>query len=84
MPAEVRLICAYDDPDSFHRYKEMQISAIGGDSPTEKASRDSDDFDNEERPYSTSLVAIDQSAITGESLAVLFPRLRTNKFTVYG
>ncbi|KAL2004481.1 hypothetical protein VTN00DRAFT_3483 [Thermoascus crustaceus] len=70
VPAEVRLICGYDDPGSFQRYKEMQKPTIGVESPTEQDSRGSDEFDNDQRPYSPSLVAIDQSAITGESLAV--------------
>lgn len=75
-------MCAYDDPGSFQRYKEMQKPTIGVESPTEKESRESDEFDNDQRPYSSSLVAIDQSAITGESLAVL--SLSTQKYcTVY-
>ena len=61
------MICAYDNPDGFENYKEMQNSPID----TSSAEKDFEDGDEgEEKKYGVSIVAIDQSAITGESLAV--------------
>lgn len=61
------MICAYDDPDGFERYKEQQNS-LSGDTPAEKSEEDS--THEKESAWGSSIVAIDQSAMTGESLAV--------------
>ena len=65
VPADVRLICAYDKPENFERYKEY-MATLGDDSLKEK----DDENDDVEHHTGVSLVAVDQSAITGESLAV--------------
>ncbi|KAE8374381.1 plasma membrane H+-ATPase Pma1 [Aspergillus bertholletiae] len=66
VPGEARLICAYDDPQGFDRYNEQQCS-LTNESSKEKA-EDSDG--DKEGAWGSSIVAIDQSAMTGESLAV--------------
>lgn len=67
VPAEARLICAYDDPDGFRRYKEQQTS-FEDNASSEKS--DEDSTHRKEEAWGSSIVAIDQSAMTGESLAV--------------
>ena len=67
VPGEARLICSYDDPEGFERYKEQQNS-LSDDRPTEKS--DEDSTHEKESAWGSSIVAIDQSAMTGESLAV--------------
>jgi len=62
---ECRLICSYDNPAGFEEYKEMITDPEGYHS---KNHTDSDD--DEEHHIGTSIVATDQSSITGESLAV--------------
>ena len=62
---EARLICDYDQTSMFEEYKEMINDPEGYHS---KNHTDSDD--EEEKHVGTSIVATDQSAITGESLAV--------------
>ncbi|KAL5361226.1 E1-E2 ATPase-domain-containing protein [Aspergillus floccosus] len=67
VPADVRLICDYDKPENFETYKEY-LATAGDDTLKEK---DDDDEDGGiEARAGVSLVAVDQSAITGESLAV--------------
>lgn len=61
------MICAYDDPQGFEHYKEQQSSFTDNVS-TEKS--DADSTHEKEEAWGASLVAIDQSAMTGESLAV--------------
>ncbi|KAF2640694.1 plasma-membrane proton-e [Massarina eburnea CBS 473.64] len=69
VPADVRLICNYDSPEDFETYLKLK---------QEDMFEDSDDPDNEKKEEDedgpvhegVSLVATDQSAITGESLAV--------------
>ncbi|KAL4805632.1 hypothetical protein BDV18DRAFT_22300 [Aspergillus unguis] len=68
VPADVRLICDYDKPESFETYKEYLASA-NDDTLKEKDDEDDEDGAIEAR-LGVSLVAVDQSAITGESLAV--------------
>ncbi len=63
--AEARLICDYSNTAGFEEYKEMVNDPEGYHS---KNHTDSDDDD--EHHYGVSIVATDQSAITGESLAV--------------
>ncbi|KAI9927851.1 hypothetical protein ASPWEDRAFT_173501 [Aspergillus wentii DTO 134E9] len=67
VPADVRLICDYDKPENFERYKEYLATA---NDDTLKEKEDEEDEDVNEAHTGVSLVAIDQSAITGESLAV--------------
>ena len=66
IPADARLICAYDEPGAFEEYKELMRQELN--EPSEKKAEDPDD--EEEKHHGTSLIAADQSAITGESLAV--------------
>lgn len=70
MPGEACLICAYNDPDGFEKFKEQQNS-LTDQSQNEKGEEDSGD--EEEKDGGSSIVAIDQSAMTGESLAVRPP-----------
>ena len=63
---EARLICDFDTPEMFEEFKSMM------EDPEEHHSKnhtDSDD-DDEGKHFGNSIVATDQSAITGESLAV--------------
>lgn len=62
---EARLICDFDNTAGFAQYKEMTEDPEGWHS---KNHTDSDEDD--EHHYGNSIVATDQSAITGESLAV--------------
>ncbi|RMZ84546.1 hypothetical protein DV737_g1134, partial [Chaetothyriales sp. CBS 132003] len=63
--AECRLICDYSNPAGFEEYKEMV-----NDPESYHSKNHTDSDDDEERHIGTSIVATDQSAITGESLAV--------------
>ncbi|KAJ5820289.1 hypothetical protein N7474_005880 [Penicillium riverlandense] len=67
VPADVRLICDYSKPENYETYKEYLANA-NDDTLKEKA--EDDDEDAREVHQGVSLVAADQSAITGESLAV--------------
>ncbi|KAK7180395.1 hypothetical protein DPSP01_001830 [Paraphaeosphaeria sporulosa] len=71
VPADVRLICNYDTPEDFERYLQMKEEDLFDDTSDPEDEKDDENID-EERPISQghSLVATDQSAITGESLAV--------------
>lgn len=63
--AECRLICDYDNKGGFEDYKQLVSD------PEEHYSKNhTDSDDDEERHVGHSIVATDQSAITGESLAV--------------
>ncbi|BCS22783.1 plasma-membrane proton-efflux P-type ATPase [Aspergillus puulaauensis] len=68
VPADVRLICDYDKPETFETYKEY-LATANDDTLKEKDDEDDEDAAIEAR-LGVSLVAVDQSAITGESLAV--------------
>ncbi|KAK9357896.1 E1-E2 ATPase-domain-containing protein [Lipomyces starkeyi] len=75
IPADARLICAYDNPNAFAEYQELQQrqGELLNEKEPERDSRESDDDDDQEGPddlKGTSLAACDQSSITGESLAV--------------
>jgi H+-transporting ATPase len=85
VPADVRLICDYSKPDDFEKYKQMkeqdefsdQGDPEGGDKSDDDAVDDKekgaqdDDSDVEKAPQGGhSIIAVDQSAMTGESLAV--------------
>lgn len=67
VPADARLICAYDNPEAFDEYKQL-MAEEEGEEPREK--KDTEEEDEEDKHHGVSLVACDQSAITGESLAV--------------
>ncbi|RDW60080.1 plasma membrane ATPase-2 [Coleophoma crateriformis] len=67
VPADCRLICAYDNPNGYQEYLD-ELSAQAGDSPGAKD--DEDDEHGEKHGSGYALLAIDQSAMTGESLAV--------------
>ncbi|GIK01216.1 hypothetical protein Aspvir_005248 [Aspergillus viridinutans] len=68
IPADVRLICDYDKPEMFETYKEY-LATANDDTLKEKEDEDDEDGGIEAR-VGVSLIAVDQSAITGESLAV--------------
>ncbi|KUL88981.1 hypothetical protein ZTR_06095 [Talaromyces verruculosus] len=65
VPADVRLICDFEQPGDFEKYKE-HLATMAEDTLKEKG----EDDDEEEHHTGHSIVAVDQSAITGESLAV--------------
>lgn len=70
VPADVRLISAYDDPTGFEKYQEMQNSAAY-DTEEKDVPESGDENDHGHHTAdAVSIVAVDQSAITGESLAV--------------
>jgi len=62
---ECRLICAYDNTAGFEEYKEMV-----NDPEAYHSKNHTDSDDDEEKHVGVSIVAADQSSITGESLAV--------------
>ncbi|CAG8025864.1 unnamed protein product [Penicillium olsonii] len=68
IPADVRLICDYTKPEMFDAYKEYLANANSDD--LKEKHGDDDDEDEGEVHQGVSLIACDQSAITGESLAV--------------
>ncbi|KAJ5624317.1 hypothetical protein N7510_000626 [Penicillium lagena] len=68
VPADVRLICDYSKPENYETYKEYLANA--NDDTLKEKGEDDDDEDAREVHQGVSLVAADQSAITGESLAV--------------
>lgn len=67
IPADARLICDYDNPDAFAEYQEMHLEEE--DTPKEKAEAEEEE-DDDDKHHGMTIVACDQSAITGESLAV--------------
>lgn len=67
VPGEAHLICAYDDPEGFEKHRQ-QLNTVDDDVSTEKS--DENSTDRKEEAWGSSIVAIDQSAMTGESLAV--------------
>ncbi|KAJ6032251.1 Plasma membrane ATPase [Penicillium herquei] len=70
IPADVRLICDYTKPEMFENYKEY-LANYNDDTLKEKnEDEDEDDEYAREARAGVSLIACDQSAITGESLAV--------------
>lgn len=68
IPGDVRLICDYSKPEMYEAYKEHMANA-GEDKLKEKEDEDDED-EAMEASLGVSLLAVDQSAITGESLAV--------------
>lgn len=74
VPADSIIICDYDDKSGFQRFRELRLREEAGEShPEDKAKegeKEDDDDDEDGHHDGPSLVALDQSAITGESLAV--------------
>ena len=73
MPADCQLICDYDKPEDFEIYlklKEEDKFHTESDPEDEKGAGSGDEDEENPITQGVSLVACDQSAITGESLAV--------------
>ncbi|KAK9366119.1 E1-E2 ATPase-domain-containing protein [Lipomyces kononenkoae] len=70
IPAEARLICAYDNPAAFAEYQNMMQRQNDLPSEKESNSQGSDEDPDSDDQRGIPLVAADQSSITGESLAV--------------
>ena len=68
VPADARLICEYSNKAGFALYK-AEMTARDLTSPKEKHGEGEDD-DDETHHLGHAILAIDQSAMTGESLAV--------------
>ncbi|KAJ5632870.1 hypothetical protein N7490_009209 [Penicillium lividum] len=68
IPADVRLICDYEKPEMFEKYKEFLVTSQ--DDTLKEKDDDEDEDERREAHAGVSLIACDQSAITGESLAV--------------
>jgi len=66
VPADCRIISAYDNPNGWAEYQ-RELEAQAGESNNEK---DDEDEIGEKHGSGYALLAIDQSAMTGESLAV--------------
>lgn len=69
VPADCRLICPYESPELFEAYKEQQARAAA-DEVEEKANEDDEEGHVDPGAIHHPIVAVDQSAMTGESLAV--------------
>ncbi|CAN8096165.1 unnamed protein product [Discula destructiva] len=73
VPGDCQLICNYSSPEDFDEFKKLKNSEKFGDAdeaPEDEKKADDDDDDAGSVHYGLSLIACDQSAITGESLAV--------------
>ncbi|KAF2135283.1 uncharacterized protein K452DRAFT_323142 [Aplosporella prunicola CBS 121167] len=70
VPADIRLICDYATPEDFERYKELRDADKFEEDDPEGEEKDEEDESDKNHKYGQPLVACDQSAITGESLAV--------------
>ncbi|ORY10258.1 plasma membrane H+-ATPase [Clohesyomyces aquaticus] len=73
VPADARIICDYDSPDDFATYNKLkEEDKFTDDSDLDDEMKGEDDEDDEENPIQQghAIIATDQSAITGESLAV--------------
>lgn len=80
VPADARLVCDYSRPEDFEIYKQLKAEERLGENTSQE--EDDADEDTNKKPRkrrdsaghpdirSTAVVATDQSAITGESLAV--------------
>ncbi|KAJ7935899.1 plasma-membrane proton-e [Mycena leptocephala] len=70
IPADAKILASYDDKDGSKAKQSQQKSK--GDEKTDEKARGADDSDDEdnEADRGPSIVSVDQSAITGESLAV--------------
>jgi H+-transporting ATPase len=72
VPADARLICDYDHPEDFEKYKELreQHALDPEEDPAGSEDKEGDDMDEGIAHQGHAILACDQSAITGESLAV--------------
>ncbi|KAF2491388.1 plasma membrane ATPase 1 [Lophium mytilinum] len=78
VPCDARLICDYDTPEDYEKFIKMkEDDQFAADSdPDDEKKDDMDDNENEDYGEENhpkggpSIIAVDQSAITGESLAV--------------
>jgi H+-transporting ATPase len=70
VPADARLICDYDAPEDFAKYKELREQHALNPEEDPAGSEDNEDEGDGVAHQGHSIVATDQSAITGESLAV--------------
>lgn len=69
-PCDASLICDYDQPDGFEEWKRLKDEDPDHTKELDKSGEGSDDDDDDEKHHGLPVVACDQSAITGESLAV--------------
>jgi H+-transporting ATPase len=70
VPADARLICDYDVPSDFAIYKELREQHALNPEEDPAGSEDNEDDGEGVAHQGHSIIATDQSAITGESLAV--------------
>ncbi|KAI6870830.1 plasma membrane H+-ATPase Pma1 [Hortaea werneckii] len=72
VPSDCRLICDYDSPEDFARYKEIreQHALNPENDPAGSEEKEGEDDEEGVAHQGLPIVATDQSAITGESLAV--------------
>ena len=70
VPADARLICDYDTPEDFAKYKELREQHALNPEDDPSGSEDKEDEGEGIQHQGHAIVAADQSAITGESLAV--------------
>jgi H+-transporting ATPase len=69
VPADSRIICAYDNPTGYQTYL-AELDAQRGESRDGGKDEDEEEEHGEKHGSGYALLAIDQSAMTGESLAV--------------
>jgi len=71
VPADAILICDYNTPEDFNKFKDIRAQE-GVDAETKPTEKDDEENDGEDEnnKYGYPVLATDQSAITGESLAV--------------
>ena len=67
VPCDGSLICDFEAPDGFEEWKRLKNEDPDHTKETDKENSDDEDDDDH---HGVSIVACDQSAITGESLAV--------------
>lgn len=72
VPADARLICDYDTPEDFAKYKELreQHALNPEEDPAGSEEKEGEEGEEGVAHQGHSIIATDQSAITGESLAV--------------
>ncbi|KAF2725725.1 plasma-membrane proton-e [Polychaeton citri CBS 116435] len=70
VPADARLICDYETPEDFPKYKELREQHALNPEEDPSGSEEKEDDGEGIQHQGHSIVATDQSAITGESLAV--------------
>lgn len=71
VPADAILICDYNTPEDFSKFKDMKArEGLDAESKPMEKDDEEDDGEDENNKYGYPILATDQSAITGESLAV--------------